>query len=268
MPPFPLIITYTLGIIGTKDIAISKINEAEDTIQELREKDVNVTEAEQLLLFSKQAYFEENYLQAEDYAEKAINKAQNTQKKANDASTKINEAAMSILHAEESGRTSSLEEAKTRLDEARNAFNVGFYEEATSKAVESLELANTSKASSGLTITALILFLIGLSITGLVIFRYRNRGEKEVKKFEEIDLEEIFRQNPQLRQDEQEVIEFISKSSGGVFASDLRDKFDLPRSTAWRMINRLEEAEILKTSLIGRETHVKISEKYRRQGNA
>ena len=126
MPPFPLIITYTLGIIGTKDIAISKINEAEDTIQELREKDVNVTEAEQILLFSKQAYSEENYLQAEDYAEQAINKAQNTQKKANDASTKINEAAMSILHAEESGRTSNLEEAKTRLDEARNAFNVGF----------------------------------------------------------------------------------------------------------------------------------------------
>ncbi len=116
MPPFPLIITYTLGIIGTKDIALSKINEAEDTIQELREKDVNVTEAEQLLLFSKRAYFEENYLQAEDYAEQAINKAQNTQKKANDASTKINEAAMSILHAEESGRTSNLEEAKTRLD--------------------------------------------------------------------------------------------------------------------------------------------------------
>ena len=108
--------------------------------------------------------------------------------------------------------------------------------------------------------------MAGISLLGLALLRYRNREIKEEKP-DKIDLQRIYEQNPQLRQDEREVIKLISKTPDGLFASDIREKFDLPRSTAWRMINRLEEADILRTSLIGRETHVEISEKYRRIDN-
>jgi uncharacterized membrane protein len=266
MPPLPLKITYTLVATGTKEIALAKITEAEGVIREIKNEGINITDAELLFLYSQQAYSDDNYIQAEDYAEQAINEAQNTLTLANDASEKINEASNSLLQAQESGRTSNLEEANIRLDDARNAYNTGAYEEANIKAVEVIELANTSKTPNKQNPLIYVLFMAGISFLGLALLRYRNIELKEEKP-DENDLERIFEQNTQLRQDEKEVIKFISQTPDGLFASDIREKFDLPRSTAWRMINRLEEAEILRTSLIGRETHVEISEKYRRIDN-
>jgi uncharacterized membrane protein len=266
MPPLPLKITYTLVATGTKEIALAKITEAEEIIQEIKLEGINITDAEQLLLYSQRAYSGDNYIQAENYAEQAINEAQNTQTLANDAIEKINEASNSLLQAQESGRTSSLQEANIRLNDARNAYSTGDYEEANRKAVEAIELANTSKTPSKQNSSIYILFMAGISLLGLALLRYRNREIKEEKP-DKIDLQRIYEQNPQLRQDEREVIKLISKTPDGLFASDIREKFDLPRSTAWRMINRLEEADILRTSLIGRETHVEISEKYRRIDN-
>jgi uncharacterized membrane protein len=261
MPPSNLRITYTLGASGTKDTTLAKINEAEQLIQEINERQINVTEAEILLDSSQQAYSEENYIQAQDYAEQAIEKAQYTQTLANNASEKINEADNFISLAEESGRTTQLEEAKASLDEARIAYKHGNYEVASARAVEAIESANLSKTPDRNNISLYAVSLIGLSIIGFLIYRYLNFDQREV--ISEINLEHIFDENPQLRQDEREVVELIANSPEGLFASEIRDRFDLPRSTAWRMINRLEEAEILKTSMIGRETHVEISNKYR-----
>jgi len=263
MPPSSFRITYTLGASGTKDTTLTKINEAEQLIQDIKNRDVNVTEAETLLINSQQAYSEDNYVQAQDYAEQAIKKAQHTENLANNASEKINEADSFISLAEESGRTTGLEEARASLDEARTAYNNGKYEVAITRAVEAIESANLSKTPDRNNITLYAASLIGLSIIGFLVYRYGNWGRREVKP--EINSENIFDENPQLRQDEREVIEFIANSPEGIFASEIRDRFDLPRSTAWRMINRLEEAEILKTSMIGRETHVEISDKYRGQ---
>lgn len=261
MPPSYLRITYTLGASGTKDTTLAKINEAEKIIQEIKDRDINVTEAEMLLDSSQQAYSEENYVQAQDYAEQAIEKAQYTETLANNASEKINEADSFISLAEESGRTTQLEDAKASLDEARLAYNNGDYEVASARAIKAIESANLSKTPDRNNIPLYAASLIGLSIIGFLFYRYANLIRGEVKP--DINLENIFDENPQLRQDEREVIELIANSPEGIFASEIRDRFDLPRSTAWRMINRLEEAEILKTSMIGRETHVEISSKYR-----
>ena len=44
-----------------------------------------------------------------------------------------------------------------------------------------------------------------------------------------------------------------------MFASELRERFDLPKSSAWRMIRRLEKEDIVETKKVGRETYVQIS---------
>ncbi len=77
-----------------------------------------------------------------------------------------------------------------------------------------------------------------------------------------IDLDSLFRDHSALRMDDKEVLRFICESGGGVFASELRDRFDLPKSSAWRMIRRLEKEEAIETRMIGRETYVQISSKY------
>jgi len=77
-----------------------------------------------------------------------------------------------------------------------------------------------------------------------------------------VDLDLIFEENRFLRLDDKEVIRFIYESGNGVFASELRERFKLPKSSAWRMIRRLEREDIIETSKVGRETFIEISSRY------
>ena len=56
-----------------------------------------------------------------------------------------------------------------------------------------------------------------------------------------------------MREDDKEIVKFISKSGGQVFESDLRKKFLQPRTTMWRAVKRLERlgvVEIYKKDLL------------------
>ena len=61
------------------------------------------------------------------------------------------------------------------------------------------------------------------------------------------DPEEIFRLNPDMRDDDKEIVKFISDSGGEVFESDLRKRFLQPRTTMWRAVKRLERHGIVET---------------------
>ncbi|MBI3842908.1 MAG: MarR family transcriptional regulator, partial [Thaumarchaeota archaeon] len=50
---------------------------------------------------------------------------------------------------------------------------------------------------------------------------------------------------PDLRQEDKEIVAFISESGGEVYESDLRKKFLLPRTTTWRAVKRLEREGIV-----------------------
>jgi hypothetical protein len=84
----------------------------------------------------------------------------------------------------------------------------------------------------------------------------------EPQEVVDVDLDLIFEENRFLRLDDKEVIRFIHESGGGVFASELRERFRLPKSSAWRMIRRLEREEIIETRKVGRETFIQISSRY------
>ena len=63
----------------------------------------------------------------------------------------------------------------------------------------------------------------------------------------------IFNLRPDMREDDKEIVKFISENDGEVFESELRKKFLQPRTTMWRAVKRLERlgvVEIYKKDLL------------------
>ncbi|MBM3292611.1 LPXTG cell wall anchor domain-containing protein, partial [Candidatus Bathyarchaeota archaeon] len=130
------------------------------------------------------------------------------------------------------------------------------------------DLANTSKADNNL-----IYIIIGLVVIIIVIsyFYYKRKPVEKpaitIQKAEKIniDVDYITNKNPELRMDDKEVIRFIAESGGEVFANEIRDRFEIPRTSAWRMIRRLISLGIVEEKKIGGQSLIKITEKYRKE---
>ncbi len=60
-----------------------------------------------------------------------------------------------------------------------------------------------------------------------------------------VDVETIFEQIPELREDDKQLISFISSNGGKAYESELRKKFLQPRTTMWRAVKRLERYGIV-----------------------
>jgi len=64
----------------------------------------------------------------------------------------------------------------------------------------------------------------------------------ETKTF---DTESIFVLRPEMREDDKEIIKFISENGGKAFESELRKRFLQPRTTMWRAVKRLERLGVI-----------------------
>jgi len=62
------------------------------------------------------------------------------------------------------------------------------------------------------------------------------------------DIENIFNLRPDMRDDDKEIVKFISENGGEVLESDLRKKFLQPRTTMWRAVKRLERLGVIEIS--------------------
>lgn len=60
-----------------------------------------------------------------------------------------------------------------------------------------------------------------------------------------IDLETIFKQKPDIRDDDKEIVKFIYNNGRQALESELRKKFLQPRTTMWRAVKRLERNGIV-----------------------
>ena len=60
-----------------------------------------------------------------------------------------------------------------------------------------------------------------------------------------LDTETIFKMRPEMREDDKEIVKFISENSGEALESDLRKKFLQPRTTMWRAVKRLERQGVI-----------------------
>jgi len=73
------------------------------------------------------------------------------------------------------------------------------------------------------------------------------------------DVEKIFKEHPHLMQEEKDVIRFLTGKDGKAFESQIREKFpDIPRTSLWRLVKRLEKLEIIKVKKIGLENQVEL----------
>ena len=62
---------------------------------------------------------------------------------------------------------------------------------------------------------------------------------------ESLDTETIFSLRPEMREDDKEIVKFISENGGEALESDLRKKFLQPRTTMWRAVKRLERQGVI-----------------------
>jgi len=62
------------------------------------------------------------------------------------------------------------------------------------------------------------------------------------------ETENIFNFRPDMREDDKEIIKFISANGGEALESDLRKKFLQPRTTMWRAVKRLERQGVIEIS--------------------
>lgn len=73
-----------------------------------------------------------------------------------------------------------------------------------------------------------------------------------------LDTETIFNLRPEMRDDDKEIIKFISENGGQVFESDLRKKFLQPRTTMWRAVKRLERQGVVEITKKDLQNMVKL----------
>ncbi len=82
--------------------------------------------------------------------------------------------------------------------------------------------------------------------------------DTEIIDTETIDTEVIFKMKPDLREDDKEIVRFISNNGGQVLESDLRKKFLQPRTTMWRAVKRLERNGVIEIEKKDLQNLVKI----------
>ncbi|TLY04874.1 MAG: MarR family transcriptional regulator [Thaumarchaeota archaeon] len=184
-------------------------------------------------------------------------------------------ATLAIQKAHDFISTVNLQGVKTpmasaKLEEANSAFNQGKYADAealanTAKnlALQEQQTANIPKNPSDNTIP--ILIAGGIAAAGAVTFfikksRTRTVTVAELPKSNYLppDKETIFRLKPELRQEDKEIIIFISEKGGRVYESELRKKFLLPRTTTWRAVKRLEREGIVEIEKVDQQNLIKL----------
>ena len=121
---------------------------------------------------------------------------------------------------------------------------------------------------------ALIGVPIAAAITGAVIMIKRKQAKSlaviqtEVtskSNTDSLDPETIFSLRPLLREDDKEIIKFISENGGQALESELRKKFLQPRTTMWRAVKRLERQEIIEITKKDLQNLVKLKKEMEKE---
>jgi uncharacterized membrane protein len=266
MPAGELEVKYKISLEGTREHALLVIRDAESYVQEVKAGGVITKEADNLLQKANQAFEAVNYTGAERLAEQAKASALNTEKAASSASSAMDAADTAISAAEQAGRTVGLEEAKSLSQQAEIAYASGEYMEAKALAEQAQSKAASAvmPEKGGIPFTW-IGIILGIAAAAVIAFiRLRKPAPRTLKY--KYDLDALFEANPYLRLDDKEVLRFLAEAGGEAFAAEVRDRFDVPRTSLWRMIRRLEGEGIVEVEAVGGQSLVRISPKYRSGG--
>jgi len=89
-----------------------------------------------------------------------------------------------------------------------------------------------------------------IAVVGILIL-YRRRAAPSA--------ETILKKHPELRTEDKDVLKFIAERRGKVLEAELREKFpELPRTTLWRLVKRLEKMEIVTIKKVGFQNEIQL----------
>jgi uncharacterized membrane protein len=113
-----------------------------------------------------------------------------------------------------------------------------------------------------LLIAAVVSFPVIASIALALLSRKRKtpRQQKEIEQ--EVDVDKLFEREKYLRPEEVQVIYFLAEKHGTTFEAELYEKLNLPRTTTWRLLKRMEKMEIVDIQKSRRQNVVSIRKKY------
>ena len=269
-------ISYVIGALGTKEHATVAISEAEKAISTNKIKDIVVDDAELKLNESKQAFDNRKYADAEILANDARTLANNTNHNAMLANTALGEAEIEIMNSNVQGfNTISAEQI---FNQAAEEYVNGNYDEAFSLAQQAKEVVLDARNvpldtfdQTYVIIGVIVVSAAVVAVSALYIQSRRSMIEKSTpgvpvellaKERRTIDLTKIFTEKPYLRDDDKEALNFIAERGGEAFESEIRERFDLPKTTVWRLVKRLEREELVEVKKAGGQNLIRIREEF------
>jgi uncharacterized membrane protein len=263
MPEGSLDISYVIEF-GDVERALTKINEVEAYLNRSKEQEIILSESETLLEQAKKAFMEESYIEAEILAEQAEEKTKIIIENAKKADEGIQQVEIEISKAYDEGRTNGIDLAEALLQQTKEAYAIGDYVLAFSLSEQAFDVAVKATRKENFLFFSTVGIIILLLAGSLIFKSYTERSTKRKQKNETVTygLNAIFNENPDLRLDDREVIRFISDEGGEVFANEIRERFDIPRTSAWRMIRRLTTIGVLEERKVGGQSLVSINEYY------
>jgi len=78
----------------------------------------------------------------------------------------------------------------------------------------------------------------------------------------EVDIDKLLEKEKYLRPEEVQVIQFLAEKNGKAFEAELYEKLNLPRTTTWRLLKRLEKMAVVDIKKSRRQNIVSIRKKY------
>jgi uncharacterized membrane protein len=110
---------------------------------------------------------------------------------------------------------------------------------------------------------AIISFPIIASIAFALWFLRRKKPPPQPKELtDEVDIDKLLEREKYLRPEEVQVIRFLAEKHGTAFEAELYEKLNLPRTTTWRLLKRLEKMEIIDIRKSRRQNIISVRKKY------
>ena len=145
---------------------------------------------------------------------------------------------------------------QTKLDLSNGLSEINYIFGTTNPPIIDPPITNPGQPTVDISTLALIGAPIAAAVAGAIIMIKRKQTKlssvlqteatsESKMSSDSLDTGTIFSLRPQLREDDKEIIKFISENGGQVLESELRKKFLQPRTTMWRAVKRLERQGII-----------------------
>ena len=122
----------------------------------------------------------------------------------------------------------------------------------------------TQKPDATLLIITAVLLAIAFSIIVPVVYAVKRKKTpiQLAENKNEVDTKKLLEKHKDLRQEEIQVISFLTEKHGTALEAELYEKLNLPRTTTWRLLKRLQTMGIIDITKARRQNTISIKKKY------